>query len=123
MVCGAARLVLGGVKRAESPRYPRSGIEFALDGMKRSSCGSTRQAGAVHGVVPESSLKYIPEGLSQLDFARKSTGEKNKCFATHEPLEREEPVQDMSCRTGALTPGRRHFVRYYASRGVLPDEA
>jgi hypothetical protein len=29
----------------------------------------------------------------------------------------------MSCRTGTLTPGGRHFVRYYASRGVLKDEA
>jgi hypothetical protein len=23
----------------------------------------------------------------------------------------------LSCRTGALTPGGRHFVRYWASRG------
>ena len=90
--------------------------------MKRSSPNEHKE-GVVQGVVLWSSLKYTPEGLSQLDFARKSTGEKNKCFATHEPLEREEPIQDMSCRTGALTPGRRHFVRYYASRGVLPDEA
>jgi hypothetical protein len=59
-----------------------------------------------------------PQAVFQLDFARKSTGEKTFFYPQHEQR-KDETGQNYPDGTSTPTPGGRHFVRYWV-RWVLP---